>query len=186
MIKPAMIASVHTTYQCVSPLMHARMRRQWAACAALALERGGVAAVAKATGVSRTTLWAGMRALHQPPGGTGEPLVAERSRAPAAGRHPLVDTEPTLVNALEALVEPTTRGEPPSPVRWTCKSTRQLAEEWQRRGHQVSDRTVAALLHALDYRVPAPRKTREGASHPDRTAPFEPINPHVRAFQRRG
>jgi hypothetical protein len=166
--------------------MNERMRRQWAACEALALERGGVAAVAKATGLSRTTIWAGMRALQQPQGGTGEPLVAERSRAPGAGRHPLVDTDPTLVNDLEALVEPTTRGDPQSPLRWTCKSTRQLAEELQRRGHQVSYRTVAALLHALDYRLQAPRKTREGASHPDRNAQFEHINPHVRAFQRRG
>lgn len=186
MIQSAMIEAVHTKYQHLSPLMSERMRRQWAACEALALERGGVAAVAKATGLSRTTIWAGMRALQQPQGGAGELLPAERSRAPGGGRHPLVDTDPTLVKDLEALVEPTTRGDPQSPLRWTCKSTRQLAEELQRRGHHVSYRTVAALLHALDYSLQAPRKTREGASHPDRDAPFAPINSHVRAFQRRG
>jgi hypothetical protein len=184
MIQPAMIEAVHTKYQRLRPLMNERMRRQWAACEALALERGGVAAIAKATGLSRTTIWAGMRALQHPQGGTGEPLPAERSRAPGGGRHPRLDTDPSLVEDLEALVEPTTRGDPQSPLRWTCKSTRQLAEELQRRGHRVSYRTVAALLHALDYSLPAPRKTREGASHPDRNAQFEHITQHVRAFQR--
>ena len=186
MIKSAMIESVHTKYQHLSPLMNERMRRQWAACEALALERGGVAAVAQATGLSRTTIWAGMRALQHPQGGTGEPLPAERSRAPGGGRHPLVDIDPTLLQDLEALVEPTTRGDPQSPLRWTCKSTRQLAEELQRRGHPVSYRTVAALLHALDYSLQAPRKTREGASHPARDAQFEHINQRVWVFQRRG
>ena len=186
MIQPTMIEAVHTKYQRLCPLMNERMRRQWAACEALALERGGVAAVAKATGLSRTTIWAGMRALQHPQGGTGEPLPAERSRAPGGGRHPLVDTDPTLVQDLEALVEPTTRGDPQSPLRWTCKSTRKLAEELQRRGIAVSYQTVAALLHALGYSLQAPRKTREGASHPDRDAQFEHINQQVRAFQRRG
>ena len=186
MIQPIVIEAVHTKYQRLRPLMNERMRRQWAACEALALARGGVAAVAKATGLSRTTIWAGMRALQQPQGGTGEPLPAERSRAPGGGRHPLVDTEPTLLQNLEALVEPTTRGDPQSPLRWTCKSTRQLAKELQRQGHPVSYRTVAALLHALEYSLQAPRKTREGASHPDRNAQFEHINQQVRAFQQRG
>lgn len=181
-----MIESVHIKYQHLSPLMNERMRRQWAACEALALERGGVAAVAKATGLSRTTIWAGMRALQHPQGGTGEPLPAERSRAPGGGRHSLVDLDPTLLQDLEALVEPTTRGDPQSPLRWTCKSTRQLAEELQRQGHPVSYRTVAALLYALDYSLQAPRKTREGASHPDRDGQFEHINQRVRVFQRRG
>jgi Rhodopirellula transposase DDE domain len=166
--------------------MHERMRRQWAACEALALAHGGVAAVANATGLSRTTIWAGMRALQQPQGGTGEPLPAERSRASGGGRQPLVDTDPTLLQDLEALVEPTTRGDPQSPLRWTCKSTRQLAQELLRQGHSVSYRTVAAVLHALDYSVQAPRKTREGASHPDRNAPFAHINQQVQACQRRG
>lgn len=112
-----MIEAVHTTYQRLRPLMNERMRRQWAACEALALERGGVAAVAKATGLSRTTIWAGMRALQHPQGGTGDQLPAERSRAPGGGRHPLMDTDPTLVQALEALVEPATRGDLQSPLR---------------------------------------------------------------------
>ncbi len=145
-----MIESVHTKYPQLRPLMHERMRRQWAACEALALERGGVAAVAKATGWSRTTIWAGMQSLSTPAGRDGEPLPAERSRAPGGGRQPLVDSDPTRLQDLEALVEPTTRGDPPSPRRGTCTSTRQLAEALPQRGHPVSDRTVAARLHALD------------------------------------
>jgi hypothetical protein len=98
----------------------------------------------------------------------------------------LVGADPTLVKDLEALVEPTTRGDPQSPLRWTCKSTRNLAEELNRQGHGVSYRTVAALLHDLDYSLQANCKTREGTSHPDRNAQFEHINRRVRAFQRAG
>jgi transposase len=152
----------------------------------LTLDRGGVVAVAKATGLSRTTIWAGLRALQQPAGGAGAKLPAERSRAQGGGRPARVDTDPALAKDLEALVEPTTRGDPQSPLRWTCKSTRKLAEELQRQGHAVGYRTVAALLHTLGYSLQAPRKTREGASHPDRNAQFEHINRQVRAFQRRG
>ncbi len=159
MINPAIIETVQTKYHRLCPLMNERMRRQWAACEALALDRGGVAAVAQATGLSRTTIWAGMRALHPPAGRAGAQLPAARSRTPGGGRHPLVANDPPLVTDLEALVEPTTRGDPVSPLRWTCKSTRQLAAELQRRGHAVGYRTVAALLHALDYSLQAPRKT---------------------------
>jgi transposase len=181
-----MIEAVHTKYQHLDPLMNERLRRQWAACEALSLKRGGVAAVAKATGLSRTTIWAGLKALQQPVGGGAAKLPAERSRAPGGGRPARVDTDPTLAQALEALVEPTTRGDPRSPLRWTCKSTRNLAEELQRQGHTVGYRTVAALLHLLGYSLQALRKTREGAAHPDRNAQFEHINRQVRAFQRRG
>jgi Rhodopirellula transposase DDE domain len=183
---PAILEAVQTKYQRLYPLMNARMRRQWAACEALALEHGGVATVARATGLARTTSWAGLRALQHPAGLAVENLPAERSRAPGGGRHTLVANEPTLIKALEALVEPTTRGDPMSPLRWTCKSTRQLAAELQRQGHAGSYRTVAALLHALDSSLQAPRKTREGAWHPARNAQFEHINRHVRAFPRRG
>jgi len=186
MISPAMIEAVHTKYQHLDPLMNERLRRQWAACEALSLKRGGVAAVAKATGLSRTTIWAGLKALQQPVGGVVAKLPAERSRAPGGGRPARVDTDPTLARALEALVEPTTRGDPQSPLRWTCKSTRKLAEELQRQGHTVGYRTVAALLHLLGYSLQALRKTREGVAHPDRNAQFEHINRQVRAFQRRG
>lgn len=186
MISPALIAAVHTKYRHLAPLMNERMRRQWAACEALTLARGGVAAVATATGLSRTTIWAGLKALQQPAGAPGAQQPTARSRAPGGGRPACVDTDPALLQALEALVESTTRGDPQSPLRWTCKSTRQLAEELQRQGHAVGYRTVAALLHTLDYSLQAPRKTREGTSHPDRNAQFEHITHQVRLFQRRG
>jgi transposase len=186
MISPAMIEAVRLKYQHLDPLMNERLRRQWAACEAFSLKRGGVAAVAKATGLSRTTIWAGLKALRQPANEGMAELPAERSRVPGGGRPTRVDTDPTLARALEALVEPTTRGDPQSPLRWTCKSTRKLAEELQRQDHRVGYRTVAALLHHLGYSLQALRKTREGASHPDRNAQFEHINRQVRAFQRRG
>jgi transposase len=186
MISPALIEAVQLRYQHLDPLMNERMRRQWAACEALTLKRGGVAAVVKATGLSRTTVWAGVKALQQPAGGALTKLPVDRSRVPGGGRPARVETDPTLAKALEALVEPTTRGDPQSPLRWTCKSTRKLAEELERQGHAVGYRTVAALLHTLGYSLQAPRKTREGIAHPDRNAQFEHINRQVRAFQRRG
>jgi hypothetical protein len=109
-----------------------------------------------------------------------------RVRHPGGGRHPLKVNDPTLVRDLEALIEPTTRGDPQSPLRWTCKSTRNLAEALSRQGHRVSYQTVAVLLHELGYSLQALRKTREGGSHPDRDAQFRHINRQVIAFQERG
>jgi hypothetical protein len=137
MISPTIIESVQTKYPHLSPLLTERMRRQWAACEALALERGRVAAVAKATGLARTTIWAGRRALHHPAGKAMAKLPAERSRALGGGRPTRVDTALTLLKDLEARVEPATRGDPQSPLRWTCKSTRTWAEELQGKGHAV-------------------------------------------------
>src|SRR5207244_7197165 len=94
--------------------------------------------------------------------------------------------DPGLLRDLEALVEPVTRGDPMSPLRWTCKSTRQLAAELARQGHRVSYKTVAELLHALDYSLQGTRKTKEGADHPDRDAQFAYINDQTRAYQQRG
>ena len=166
--------------------MNERMRRLWAAAEALALPRGGITLVSEATGLSRTTIWSGVRELRRqadlPPGA----VVTEGIRRPGGGRPYLEDVDPTLARDLEALVEPTARGDPQSPLRWTCKSTRTLAEELTRLGHRVSYQTVALLLHALGYSLQANRKTREGSSHPDRNAQFEHINARVKAFQRRG
>ena len=115
-----------------------------------------------------------------------EEIQPERVRAFGGGRHLVEDDDTTLLRDLETLVDATTRGDPPSPLRWTCKSTRNLAEELRRQGHRVSHLTVAALLHDLDYSLQANRKTREGQDHPDRDAQFEHINRQVRAFQRQG
>ena len=178
--------AVRRKFELLHPLLNERLRRHWAACEAMTLPRGGVTLVAQATGLSRTTIWAGLRELRHPEGVPTDGLPPERIRHTGAGRPFLETADPTLVKDLEALLEATTRGDPQSPLRWTCKSTRNLAEELNRQGHGVSYRTVAALLHDLDYSLQANRKTREGSSHPDRNAQFEYISRRVRAFQRVG
>ena len=164
--------------------MDERMRRQWAASEASALGWGGVTAVSLATGLARETIVAGCRELEHRRAHPAE-AVAMRIRRPGGGRKPLTETDPGLQQALDALVDPATRGHPESPLRWTCKSTSKLAEELQHQGHAVSDRTVAHLLKPAGYSLQADRKTREGASHPDRNAQFEYINRRVIACQKR-
>jgi hypothetical protein len=186
MSKSEKIEVIRHKYELLRPLMNERMRRQWAACEAMSFPRGGVALVAQATGLSRTTLWAGKRELQQQASPPREDIPGESVRRPGGGRHLVEVNDPTLLSDLQRLLESTTRGDPQSPLRWTCKSTRNLAEELKRAGHQVNYRTVAALLHDLDYSLQANRKTKEGSSHPDRNAQFEYINRQVRAFQKRG
>src|SRR5690606_30721999 len=119
----------------------------------------------------------GLRELDQPtPQRAAE---AARVRRPGGGRRPVTEADPGLLAALETLVEPMTRGDPESPLRWTCKSTRRLAEELTRNDHRVGPRTVAMLLHEAGYSLQANRKTREGSAHPDRNAQFEYINASV-------
>ena len=133
--------------------------------------------------MSRTTIAAGIADLQrQADGAAPTPGI----RRPGGGRKHLVDTDLTLWQALDALIDPVTRGDPESPLRWTCKSTRRLAAELTRQGHPISDRTVAAVLVEMDYSLQANRKTREGATHPDRNAQFEYINTQVRRLQKRG
>jgi len=160
------------------------MRRRWAASEALSLPRGGITLVAEATGLSRTTIWAGIRELRDGSADTEGP-DPRRSRRPGGGPHFVEADDPTLLRDLERLVDPATRGDPMAPLRWTCKSTRQLAEALRGRGHAVSHQTVAVLLRHLGYSLQANRKTREGSGHPDRNAQFEFISGQVRAFQRR-
>jgi len=191
MEEPAPLDTVRTKFELLRPLMDERMRRQWAASEALSLRRGGVTVVARATGLSRTTIGVGMRELRERTnlGIEDEVTVSDvpkRIRRPGGGRHPLNANDPTLVRDLEALIEPTTRGDPQSPLRWTCKSTRNLAEALGLQGHRVSYPTVALLLHDLGYSLQANRKTREGGSHADRDAQFAHINRQVRTFQEQG
>jgi hypothetical protein len=163
--------------------MDERVRRQWAAAEARELGWGGVTMVAQATGLSRTTIAAGLHELELP--GAERSVEALRVRRPGGGRKALAVVDPGLLAALEALIEPTTRGDPESPLRWTCKSTRRLADELTRQRHRVGANTVASLLRQAGYSLQANRKTREGAAHPDRNAQFEHINAQVRRFQDR-
>jgi Rhodopirellula transposase DDE domain len=171
------IAQIRRKYQLLVPEMDERRRRQWAAAEARELGWGGVSLVARATGLSRPTITAGLRELDQP--APRRAAEATRVRRPGGGRKPLTETDPGLLAALEALLEPVTRGDPESPLRWTCKSTRRLAAELTQQKHPVGPRTVAALLQEAGYSLQANRKTREGSSHPDRNAQFEYINAGV-------
>jgi hypothetical protein len=167
-------------YRTLSPEMDERLRRQWAAAEARELGWGGVTLVARASGLSRTTITAGVRELDLPP--SQRQAEALRVRRPGGGRHTLAQTDPELVAALEQLIDPVTRGDPESALRWTCKSTRRLAEELTSRRHPVSAPTVAVLLKQAGYSLQANAKTREGAGHPDRNAQFRHINDTVRRF----
>ena len=182
----AALATVQQKFALLYPLMTERLRRQWAACEAQTLGRGGVTVVAQATGLSRTTIWSGLREIQRRADQPQDDLGPERVRAPGGGRRLVEDKDPTLIDALEALVEPTNRGDPQSPLRWTTLSTRHLAAALRRQGHVVSHQTVAALLDDLDYSLQANRKVREGQDHPDRNAQFEHISRRVRAFQKKG
>src|SRR5229473_6333847 len=184
------VASIRSKFEALRPFLDERRRRLWAAAEAIVLGHGGITAVATATGLQRNTIRAGIRELQtsrsRSAAGSAATGEERRIRAPGGGRKPLTSHDPALLRDLEALVEPVTRGDPMSPLRWTCKSTRQLAAELVRQGHQVSHQTVAELLHALDYSLQATRKTKEGADHPDRDAQFAYINDQTHAYQQRG
>jgi transposase len=169
-------------FQVLGPELDERARRRWAATEALSLGWGGTSAVAAATGLSRNTIRSGVRELQSAAAETGP----RRIRRPGSGRKRLTERIPQLQKTLEALVEPATRGDPRSPLRWTCKSTRKLAAELSRPDRPVSHMTVARLLRQAGYSLQANRKTREGTSHPDRNAQFEHINDQAIAFQERG
>src|SRR5262249_26786112 len=178
----AEVDHVRRTFAALRPLLDERARRLVAAAQAQALGRGGIHLVSAATGVARSTIGRGLKELAA--ASEGKRLLAPgRIRRPGGGRKPVTQLDPTLTRDLEMLVEPTTRGEPTSPLRWTCKSLARLAAELGRLGHRISARKVGDLLHSLNYSLQATRKRREGDSHPDRNAQFEHINEQTKAFQ---
>jgi Rhodopirellula transposase DDE domain len=172
-------------YQSLAPLMDERMRRQWAAAEARAYGWGGVRAVSGAIGMSTNTLRRGLQELAEREAHP-EITVSVRVRREGGGRKSQTERDPGLVAALERLIDPTTRGDPQSPLRWTCKSTPQLARELTAQGHPASASTVWRLLRLAGYSLQSNRKTKEGTQHPDRNEQFEHIADTVRAFQARG
>ncbi len=176
---------VSEKYQALGEALNERARRLWAAAEARSLGRGGIAAVIAATGMSSATVYKGLAELDAAESG-GEVLPAARIRKPGGGRKRATDKQPGLAGALQRLVEPRARGDPVSPLRWTCKSTRKLADELRRQGFAVGPRTVAKELKAQGFSLQSNRKTREGTSHPDRDAQFGYLNEQVLRFQRRG
>ncbi len=182
-----MISTVRQKYEAIAPLLHEKARRCWAACEALSLGRGGISLVAAATCLSRPTIRRGIAEIQ-----TGDhDSVGPRPnrphiRQPGGGRHSIAEADGTLIRDLKRLIDPATRGDPMSPLLWTCKSTRTLADALIEMGHDLSHQTVGRLLVDLGYSLQANRKTEEGEDHPDRNAQFEHINAQVRSFQRRG
>jgi hypothetical protein len=187
MANSAMISSVRQKYEALAPLLHEKARRCWAACEALSLGRGGISLVAAATDLSRPTIRRGMTELQS---GDSDPAGSHRDppriRRPGGGRHAIAATDRTLLRDLQRLIDPATRGDPMSPLLWTCKSTRNLTDALVELGHDLSHQTVGRLLVELGYSLQANRKTEEGQDHADRDAQFEHINAQVRSFQRRG
>ena len=167
-------------YALLFPHLNERQRHLVAASDAEQLGRGGISLVARATGFSRPTIYRAIRNLQQPP------LPGERIRQPGAGRKEAVAHDPQLLPILEALIDPDTRGDPMSPLRWTCKSTRQLADLLTAQGHPISHMKVAQLLHALHYSLQGNAKIKEGKQHPDRDAQFRYIHRRGKSFLGRG
>jgi hypothetical protein len=177
-----LVQIIRAKFQSLKPVMDERIARLWAGAEAEALGEGGIAIVERATGMSRTTIRAGRDELRA----GVDPSDVVKVRRTGGGRPSIEQTRPDIVPALEALVDPVTRGDPESPLRWTSKSTRKLATELGEQGFEVSPQTVGLLLHASGYSLQATRKTREGTSHPDRNEQFETINARVDEFQARG
>jgi hypothetical protein len=182
MQRQRMEAAIRLRFAQVASVLDERSRRLWAAAEAKAVGYGGVSLVARVTGLTRPTIHAGLKEL-----ASGiAPLPEGRVRRAGAGRKPLTHTQPELLAALDALVEPTARGDPESPLRWTCKGIRKLAAELQRQGFRIGRQRVADWLRKLGYSLQGNRKTREGGQHADRNAQFEYIARQVRTLQKRG
>lgn len=179
----SVIRGIKDRYRALAPSMDERLRREWAANEAQTVGRGGISAVSRATGMSRNTVRRGIEEMAlrktQP-----NPEPSTRVRRPGGGRKALSASDSGLWEALDALLEPKSRGDPRSPLRWTCKSTTQLADELTRRSHPISPWTVGRLLKAAGYSLQGSRKAKKAdKSHPDRNAQFEFINAAVRCFQ---
>ena len=163
----------------VLPLLNERQRRILCASEAKAYGYGGVKRISEMTGISRPTIYKGLKQL-------GDHKAPDQVRVFGGGRKKIINTETKLIESLESMIDPSTRGDPESPLRWTSKSVRKLSEQLKKEGYQISHQTVATILYELDYSLQANRKTSEGKkSHPDRDKPFHHINGKIKSFLRR-
>jgi hypothetical protein len=179
-------SDIQRRFRFLSPFLDERMRRLVAAAESESIGYGGVSAVARATGVSRRAITDGIKELRKSKRSKGAAHTRSRVRREGAGRKRTTEKDPSLLADLDRLVDPVTRGDPESPLRWTCKSVRHLAEELQREGHSVSYQTVAELLHDLNYSLQANQKTVEGNQHADRNEQFEFINRKAERYLKQG
>ena len=165
-------------FKILEPFLDERLRRIYSASEAKVIGYGGISIVSRETGVSRRAIALGKEELKHPP-----PMCIQRIRKEGGGRKRTVDKDPTLKQDLEGLVEPVTRGDPESPLRWTSKSVRKLSKELNKMGHKTSYNLIAILLKEMGYSIQANKKTLEGTSHIDRDAQFEHINNKVKNYQ---
>ena len=172
------IKKIKNTYAILSPHLNEKAKRLWAACQARDVGWGGVSAVSNATGLSRVTIHLGLTDLEFP-------SDSDRIRKEGGGRKKITEKFPKLLHEVESLIEPLTRGDPESPLRWTCKSTRKLADELSKKKYVVTQRTICDLLDDLGYSLQSNRKTREGSQHPDRNEQFEFIYKKIKRFQKK-
>lgn len=175
------VKMIKKKYESLSTCLNERSRRVWAATEVRALGRGGLTIVCKATGLSKNTIYAGLKELED-----HDQLTSDRIRKKGGGRKKISFKDPELLNDLESLIEPTAQGDPESSLRWTSKSIRNLANELKIKQHSVCSTTVLSLLKQLDYSLQANKKTKEGSSHPDRDLQFRHINTKVTELQKRG
>jgi len=178
--KQILIGEIKQRYEAIAPYLTERARRVWAGCEAQVVGHGGVTMVHHATGISRVTITHGKQALAA---GTGS--APERIRQRGGGRKKLTERDTQVLNALDQLIDPCTRGDPQSPLRWTCKSTYKLAQALQGQGHTISQRSVHTLLKDLGYSLQSNRKTEAGTDHADRDGQFQHINRQVKRLQKR-
>jgi len=177
MSKDAIIYSIQEKYRLMFPTFTERTRRHWCAVEARQLGWGGISIVQEATGVSMPTIRRGIQELEE-----AVLLTPVQSRLPGGGRKKLTEHYPDIPEALDTLIDPVMRGDPESPLRWTCKSTRLLANELNRQGYEVGPSAVRFLLHGLEYSLQGNQKTREGKDNPDRNEQFLYINNQVKRF----
>lgn len=185
----SIIEALRTKFEALIPYMNEKLRRLWAASEAVALGQNGIKIVAFATGLSCNTIRTGIKELKIPLKSQDQVKSAMEStskiRKPGGGRKKLIETDPSLMEDLEKLIDPLTRGDPSSPLCWTSKSTSKLSQALGEQGHKISARTVAKLLRQLGYSLQSNQKTLEGSSHEDRDAQFQYINEQVKDFQSR-
>ena len=177
----ALVDGIYQKWSALVDHLDERARRRWAATEALAIGRGGIAAVAAATGISDRTVRNGIAEIRE-----GDVLLPGYQRKVGGGRKPLEHSQTDLINAIERLIEPTERGDPQSPLRWTCKSLANLETEMKQQGFQVGRTKIRKVLKQLGYSLQGNRKTREGKDHPDRDAQFRHIHRRVSACRRGG
>ena len=184
MISPETIEQIRRKYELLKSDLNERARRHWAASEAMVLSYGGITAVHKATGIALSTICIGMNELKSNSTLGKTKQGNQRIRKEGGGRKKISEHNPETVSALQSLIEPYTRGDPMSPLLWTCKSVRNLADELCNQNYNVSHTTIASMLHELKYSLQSNRKTHEGCSHPDRNAQFGHINDKVKSFHK--